>query len=156
MVNHNIYRFKSNRGMTGYSYRSVEPVGSSKTCIFRCWTILLPLFQPQLKSSHDIDDHELSPQFWTIRCFWIAQSFWKSFLLAHFLGNHRWCMLHQLLRQSNKPKLALIHYVKGRQPIKKNDLRCKRVVRSIWPFQSRHVHNFSFNVAGVLVTTSSC
>ena len=41
MVNQNNYRFKTNRGMTGYSYRSVQPVGSTKTCIFRRWTILL-------------------------------------------------------------------------------------------------------------------
>ena len=41
MVNRNNYRFKTNRGMTGYSYRSVQPVGSTKTCIFSRWTILL-------------------------------------------------------------------------------------------------------------------
>ena len=45
MVNQNNYRFKTNRGMTGYSYRSVQPVGRRKTCIFRCQTILLIRFQ---------------------------------------------------------------------------------------------------------------
>ena len=36
MVNQNNYRFKTNRGMTGYSYRSVQPVGRTKTWIFPC------------------------------------------------------------------------------------------------------------------------
>ena len=44
MANRSIYQFETYRDMTGYFYRSVEPVGSTKTCIFTCWTILLTIF----------------------------------------------------------------------------------------------------------------
>ena len=103
MVDLYIYRFKTYRGMTGYSYRSVQPVGTTKTCIFTRWTILLWWVDEKVRDYETVTKHTLYKS--------VTEFVFPSSIQVHPSGVLTDCLS---VKHSAEPSIKFVSSMNGR------------------------------------------